>query len=167
MLHLEFPVGEKKKRNSSRTSLSDKVLLRLLFSLKLKCDLHQWDFGVYFLLFASKTWFQINVSCSSVDIPRLLTGNESIPYRPLNPGSCVECRKSTGNQDCCKSLVSQLVCQAKCHQCQQLPRSLQQLHCQHKRCKNQSFSLSFPPSPDDKVAILKTHPFGSFICLLF
>lgn len=102
------------------------------------------------------------MSCSSVDIPRLLTGNECIPYRPLNPGSCVVCRKSTGNQDCCKSLVSQFVCQAKCRQCQQLPGSLQQLCCQHKRCKNQSSPLSFPSSPL-KVAILEIHPFSSFI----
>lgn len=37
-----------------------------------------------------------------------------------------------------------------------------------QKCKNQSFPLSFPPCPlMTKVAILKTHLFGSFICLLF
>lgn len=35
-----------------------------------------------------------------------------------------------------------------------------------QKCKNQSFPLFPPMSSDDKVAILKTHPFGSFICLL-
>lgn len=147
MLHVEFPVGEKTKEMVQELPSLTKFCCIYCFHSN-SCGMCINEIlGCTFFLFANKTWLQINMSSTSVDIPRLLTGNECIPYRPLNPGSCVVCRKSTGNQDCCKSLVSQFVCQAKCHQCQQLLRSLQQLCCQHKRCRNQSSPLSFPSSP--------------------
>lgn len=91
------------------------------------------------------------MSCGSVDIPRLLTGSGKRAF--LKGLQTLEAVWIVGNllevRTVCKSLVSQPVCQAKCHQCQQSPRSMQQQRCQHERCKNQSF----PIFCDDKVAI--------------